>query len=185
MIWFVEIQCFVGVHQHRTVLSPILILDYKSPLILGLILHKLWPCGAPIFTRNPPFCTLGTTWFYQLSIVFPSSTNVAIQLGWRLVTWSSKSVKTNFFASEIPQDMWKLIQNNGYFFVSNPHKSPIFFPMIFQENWARTRPPSLVKSASISIALALKSPARRGSREETVDLWLILFFHSICYIYII
>ena len=127
MIWFVEIQCFVGVHQHRTVLSPILILDYKSPLILGLILHKLWPCGAPIFTRNPPFCTLGTTWFYQLSIVFPSSTNVAIQLGWRLVTWSSKSVKTNFFASEIPQDMWKLIQNNGYFFVSNPHKSPIFF----------------------------------------------------------
>ena len=54
-----------------------------------------------------------------------------------------------------------LIQTT-FFFVSNPH---FFFRMIFQENWARTRPPSLVKSASISIAPALPSPARRGSRE--------------------
>ena len=170
MIWFVEFPCFVGVHQHRTVLFPIL--DYKSPWILGLILHKLWPCGARIFTRNPPFCTLGAPWFYQLSIVFPSSTNVAIQLGWRLVTWSSKSVKTQFFASEISSKQL-------FFLVSNPH---FFFPMIFQENWARTRPPSLVKSASISIAPALPSPARRGSRE--VSCRSVADFFSTRYVHI-
>jgi hypothetical protein len=54
--------------------------------------------------------------------------------------------------------------------------------MIFQENWARTRPPSLVKSASISIAPALPSPARRGSRE--VSCRSVADFYSTRYVHI-
>ena len=64
--------------------------------------------------------------------------------------------------------------------------------MIFQENWARTRPPSLVKSASISIAPALPSPARRGSREvscrSVADFfstrYVHIYMYNMIYIYI-